>query len=128
MHVTRKCNHLKALIVLGAHSGWNYNGPFQAFSSIAKTEGISGLYRGLLPTMQRAALLNAAQAPSYDHAKHALLNAGLVQEGVSCHLIASMVAGLMSAVAIAPVDLIRTRYTNGNGSTHDCTEILLLSL
>lgn len=93
----------------GTYSGWNYNGPFQAFYSIAKTEGISGLYRGLLPTMQRAALLNSAQAPSYDHAKHALLNAGLVQEGVSCHLIASMVAGLMSAIAISPVDLIRTR-------------------
>ena len=59
--------------------------------------------------MQRAALLNAAQAPSYDHAKHALLNAGIMQEGISCHLVASMVAGLMSAIVIAPVDLIRTR-------------------
>jgi solute carrier family 25 protein 14/30 len=78
-------------------------------ASIARTEGLSGLYRGLVPTMQRAALLNAAQAPSYDHAKHMLLNAGIMQEGIACHLVASMVAGLMSAIAIAPVDLIRTR-------------------
>ncbi|MCO5567293.1 hypothetical protein L7F22_020983 [Adiantum nelumboides] len=114
----------------GAHSGWNYAGPFQAFSSIARTEGIRGLYRGLLPTMQRAALLNAAQAPSYDHAKHAILNAGIVDEGITCHMIASMVAGLMSAIVIAPVDLIRTRImqqavdTKGHGmlysSTLDC--------
>eukprot|EP00250_Pteridium_aquilinum_P011868 c20359_g1_i2 orf=295-1110(+) len=114
----------------GAHPGWNYGGPFKAFSSIARTEGISGLYRGLVPTMQRAALINAAQAPSYDHAKHTLMNAGLVQEGVTCHLIASMVAGLMSAIAISPVDLIRTRimqqavHADGRGvlysSTFDC--------
>ncbi|KAH7425241.1 hypothetical protein KP509_11G045800 [Ceratopteris richardii] len=114
----------------GSHSGWNYSGPLQAFSSIARTEGLKGLYRGLLPTMQRAALLNAAQAPSYDHAKHALLNAGLVHEGVTCHMIASMIAGLMSAIVIAPVDLVRTRImqqavdSEGHGilysSTFDC--------
>ncbi|KAI5059219.1 hypothetical protein GOP47_0026044 [Adiantum capillus-veneris] len=114
----------------GAHAGWNYGGPFQAFSSIARTEGLRGLYRGLLPTMQRAALLNAAQAPSYDHAKHAILNAGIVGEGVTCHMIASMVAGLMSAIVISPVDLIRTRImqqavdAKGHGmlysSTFDC--------
>lgn len=114
----------------GANPGWNYSGPFQAFASIARTEGLYGLYRGLAPTMQRAALLNAAQVPSYDHAKHALLNAGIVQEGVSCHLISSMLAGLVTAVVIAPVDLIRTRimqqavHADGQGvlysSTFDC--------
>lgn len=114
----------------GAHPGWNYSGPFQAFASIARTEGINGLYRGLVPTIQRAALINAAQAPSYDHAKHALLNAGLVQEGVSCHLISSMVAGFVSAVVISPVDLVKTRimqqavHPDGRGvlysSTFDC--------
>lgn len=114
----------------GAHPEWNYRGPLQAFASIARTEGIYGLYRGLGPTVQRAALLNAAQAPSYDHAKHALLNLGILEEGVLCHLISSTIAGLAVAVVASPVDLIRTRimqqavHPNGQGvlysSTLDC--------
>eukprot|EP00249_Psilotum_nudum_P014063 c24642_g1_i3 orf=394-1260(-) len=114
----------------GAFTNWNYKGPFHAFASIVKKEGIYGLYRGLWPTMQRAALLNAAQVPSYDHAKHLLLNSELLQEGVFCHLVSSMIAGLVTAVVISPVDLIRTRIMqqdvcgNGKGvlyaSTFDC--------
>ncbi|XP_002966666.2 mitochondrial substrate carrier family protein ucpB isoform X1 [Selaginella moellendorffii] len=92
-----------------SQGGWHYKGPLHAFSSIARTEGIQGLYRGVVPTMQRAAILNAVQVPAYDHTKHTLLNAGIVREGIVCHLISSMVAGLATAIAISPVDLIRTR-------------------
>eukprot|EP01018_Ginkgo_biloba_P035073 Gb_34130 [translate_table: standard] len=93
----------------GAATEWKYNGPFHAFASIVKTEGITGLYRGIGPTVQRAGILNAAQVPSYDHAKHIILNAGLLQEGVACHLVSSMIAGFVTAIVISPVDLVRTR-------------------
>ncbi|KAJ7547436.1 hypothetical protein O6H91_08G085800 [Diphasiastrum complanatum] len=116
---------------LGGSSGhWKYRGTFHAFTSIAKQEGIRGLYRGLGPTMQRAALLNSVQVPSYDHTKHTLLNAGLMEEGILCHLASSMTAGLATALAISPVDLLRTRimqqgiHADGSGvlyaSSLDC--------
>lgn len=96
-----------------AHSGvtgkWHYSGTFQAFGSIARTEGVRGLYRGVGPTMQRAALLNAAQIPSYDHSKCAILESGLLQEGIACNLVSSMTAGFVTAVAMSPIDLIKTR-------------------
>ncbi|XP_057820507.2 uncharacterized protein LOC131033325 isoform X3 [Cryptomeria japonica] len=93
----------------GAIGEWRYTGPFHALSSILKNEGIRGLYRGISPTIQRAGILNAAQAPSYDHAKHILLNTGILQEGVPCHLISSVIAGFVTAIVISPIDLIKTR-------------------
>jgi hypothetical protein len=89
---------------------WKYKGPFQAFGSIARTEGLHGLFRGVGPTMQRAAILNAAQIPSYDHTKYALLDSGWMQEGMACHFVSSMTAGLVTAIVMSPIDLIKTRY------------------
>ncbi|BBN11863.1 hypothetical protein MPTK1_5g15390 [Marchantia polymorpha subsp. ruderalis] len=116
--------------IAGVSGSWQYRGPFHAFGSIARTEGLRGLFRGVGPTMQRAALLNAAQVPTYDHTKHYLLNSGLMKEGTGSHLAASMAAGLATALAIAPVDLMRTRimqqavHPHGDGvlysSTLDC--------
>ena len=40
--------------------------------------GVVGLWRGSVPTIARAGLLTASQIPSYDHAKHTLMNLGCV--------------------------------------------------
>eukprot|EP00897_Mesotaenium_endlicherianum_P002213 jgi/Mesen1/2019/ME000148S01121 len=93
----------------GAAAARAYTGAFHAFATIARHEGLGGLYRGVVPSMQRAALLTAAQIPSYDQTKHLLLNSGVFAEGIPCHVASSMTAGLVTAVVIAPVDLVKTR-------------------
>lgn len=50
--------------------------------------------------------------PGYDHAKHALLNAGWMQDGWQCHCAASGIAGFVTAVVTAPVDTIKSRVMN----------------
>lgn len=62
--------------------------------------------------MQRAAILNAAQIPSYDHTKNMLLKSGVMHEGIPCHLVSSMTAGLVTAIVMSPIDLIRTRLVD----------------
>ena len=62
--------------------------------------------------MQRAAILNAAQIPSYDHTKYMLLKSGVMHEGIACHLVSSMTAGLVTAIVMSPIDLIKTRFVN----------------
>jgi hypothetical protein len=47
---------------------------WRMFAYTFQKEGVRGLYRGVGPTTQRAALLTAAQLGSYDHIKHFLLN------------------------------------------------------
>ncbi len=70
------------------------------------------MWRGVGPTVQRAAIVTAAQIPSYDHTKHTLLNKGIMHEGIRIHLVCSMVAGLVCATVTSPVDVIKTRIMN----------------
>ena len=109
--------------------GPRYKGAFDAFIRISQQEGVRGLWRGVGPTVQRAAIITAAQIPSYDHTKHTLLNRKIMHEGIRLHLVASMLAGLVCATVTSPVDVIKTRIMNqsimGNGgklytSTFDC--------
>lgn len=89
-----------------------YQHVFHAFYSIARNEGVTALWTGVVPTVQRAAILTATQIPSYDHTKHTLLNAELMQEGVALHIVSSLVAGFMAALTTSPVDVIKTRMMN----------------
>ncbi|XP_077978623.1 mitochondrial substrate carrier family protein ucpB-like [Glandiceps talaboti] len=86
-----------------------YRSTFHAFSDIIHHEGVKGLYRGVGPTVQRAAILTATQIPSYDHSKHFLLNTGVMKEGPVLHVICSFFAGFMTAATTSPVDVVKTR-------------------
>lgn len=89
-----------------------YRHTFHAFWTIARTEGIRGLWTGVGPTVQRAAILTAAQIPSYDHTKHTLLNAQLMEEGPALHGVSSVIAGFVTALSTSPFDVVKTRMMN----------------
>ncbi|CAH1783501.1 unnamed protein product [Owenia fusiformis] len=92
-----------------------YTGTFDAFRQIIKYEGIRGLYVGVGPTVQRAAILTATQIPAYDHIKHSILNHELMSEGTQLHFITSFMAGFVTACTTSPVDVIKTRIMNQKG-------------
>ena len=54
----------------------NYKNAFEAIFRIARTEGLLTLWRGALPTMGRAMVVNAAQLASYSQAKQLILQTG----------------------------------------------------
>jgi solute carrier family 25 oxoglutarate transporter 11 len=55
----------------------NYKHVGDALLRMAKEEGVVTLWRGAVPTMGRAMVVNAAQLASYSQAKQALLSTGL---------------------------------------------------
>ena len=89
-----------------------YKNTFQAFSAIVRQEGVRGLWTGVGPTVQRAAILTATQIPSYDHVKHTLINHEIMKEGPSLHVVSSFAAGLFTACTTSPVDVVKTRIMN----------------
>eukprot|EP00931_Biecheleriopsis_adriatica_P031101 TRINITY_DN18267_c0_g1_i1.p1 TRINITY_DN18267_c0_g1~~TRINITY_DN18267_c0_g1_i1.p1 ORF type:complete len:310 (+),score=50.20 TRINITY_DN18267_c0_g1_i1:98-1027(+) len=107
----------------------------RALSDICREGGgVRGLWRGAGPTVQRAALLTAVQVPSYDHAKHCVLDAGILREGYFCHFVCSMFAGVMAASATSPVDLAKSRImtqpidpTSGRGTLYNSTVECLIA-
>jgi len=89
-----------------------YRNTFAAFVEIFRQEGVAGLYRGVGPTTQRAALLTAAQLASYDHIKQLLLRNTGLNEGILLHGICSVCSGFISAAVTTPVDVVKTRVMN----------------
>lgn len=90
----------------------NYTGFFNALFRIAREEGVVSLWRGCVPTMGRAMVVNAAQLASYSQAKAYLVSSELMKEGIGLHFTASMFSGLITTAASLPVDIAKTRIQN----------------
>lgn len=54
----------------------NYKNVLDALVRMTQEEGLLTLWRGAIPTMGRAMVVNAAQLASYSQAKQALLGTG----------------------------------------------------
>eukprot|EP00002_Diphylleia_rotans_P038615 TRINITY_DN8817_c0_g1_i1.p1 TRINITY_DN8817_c0_g1~~TRINITY_DN8817_c0_g1_i1.p1 ORF type:complete len:299 (+),score=63.42 TRINITY_DN8817_c0_g1_i1:57-953(+) len=93
-------------------SGTRYRNTLHAFSSILKLEGVAGMWKGVLPNMQRAFIVNAAELSTYDHCKQLIVKNNLMEDGTGAHAAASFLAGFVAAVCSTPVDLTKTRLMN----------------
>ena len=100
-----------------------------AFLTIVRTEGVAGLYRGVTPTVIRASILTASQLSSYDHSKRLMLRSGHFEEHPITHVIASLVAGLVTTTTTNPVDVIKTRIMSDTAGRYsgpvDCAVQLI---
>jgi len=90
----------------------NYKHVGDALLRMAKEEGVVTLWRGAVPTMGRAMVVNAAQLASYSQAKQALLSTGYFGDNIILHFWASMISGLVTTAASMPVDIAKTRLQN----------------
>jgi len=68
-----------------------------------------GLYKGVIPTSNRAAVIAASELAVYDESKHVIQSSKLLKEGFPTHLAASLVSGLVATFFAAPIDFIKTR-------------------
>ncbi|KAL1139932.1 hypothetical protein AAG570_006909 [Ranatra chinensis] len=90
----------------------NYSSVVSALVRITREEGLLTLWRGAIPTMGRAMVVNAAQLASYSQAKEILLNTGYFEENIMLHFCSSMISGLITTAASMPVDIAKTRIQN----------------
>ncbi|TFJ98477.1 GATA-type zinc finger protein 1 [Platysternon megacephalum] len=86
-----------------------YSNVFNALLRITREEGVLTLWRGCVPTMARAVVVNAAQLASYSQSKQFLLGSGYFRDNIFCHFCASMISGLVTTAASMPVDIAKTR-------------------
>lgn len=90
----------------------NYKNAFHAIFRIFNEEGLLALWRGTIPTMGRAIVVNAAQLSSYAQSKEMLLETGYFQDGTPLHFVSSMISGLITTIASMPIDIAKTRIQN----------------
>lgn len=90
----------------------NYSNVFNALTRIAREEGVLTLWRGAVPTMGRAAVVNGAQLATYSQAKQKLIEIGHFTDGLGVHIMASLLSGFTTSVFSLPIDIAKTRIQN----------------
>jgi len=83
-----------------------------ALQQTVRAGGVRSLWAGVVPNVQRAALVNMGDLATYDTAKHALLDHTTLQDNWFCHLLASVCSGFVAATLSTPADVIKTRIMN----------------
>ncbi|XP_072040323.1 mitochondrial 2-oxoglutarate/malate carrier protein-like isoform X2 [Amphiura filiformis] len=89
-----------------------YTNAFNALYRIVKEEGILTLWRGCIPTVTRAMVVNASELATYTQSKQLLLSSGYFKDNIVCHFGASVVTGLVTATTSTPWDVAKTRIQN----------------
>ncbi|KAK9402641.1 mitochondrial uncoupling protein 2-like [Crotalus adamanteus] len=93
-------------------AGRRYQGTLHAYKTIAKEEGVRGLWKGTLPNVSRNAIVNCAELVTYDIIKDTLLKYRLMTDDVPCHFLSAFGAGFCTTIIASPVDVVKTRYMN----------------
>ena len=102
-----------------------YSGTLDAFRSIWSAEGgLGAFYKGCLPNVQRAVVVNGAGIAAYDHSKQ--MAAQLLGEGdsLSARFVAALIGGLTTALVGCPFDVLKTRMMNQHQSKQLYTNVL----
>lgn len=58
-----------------------YKGAMDAYKKIVKTQGVRGLWVGVVPNAVRNSIINAAELASYDEVKYRVLKYNLMKDG-----------------------------------------------
>ncbi|XP_044253546.1 mitochondrial uncoupling protein 4 [Tribolium madens] len=88
------------------------NGLYDAFRKTVRTAGVRGLWKGSVPNVQRAALVNLGDLTTYDSAKRFIMRNTTLEDNHLVHCLASSMAGLVAALMGTPADVIKTRVMN----------------
>ncbi|XP_064629816.1 dicarboxylate carrier SLC25A8-like [Lineus longissimus] len=91
-----------------------YKGCIDAYKTIARKEGVRGLWKGALPNITRNAVVNAAELVSYDLIKEAIIRHNILSDNFPCHFLSAFGAGFITTCCASPVDVVKTRYMNSH--------------
>lgn len=88
-----------------------------AFSTIARTDTVPGLWRGASAFALRCTCFSGAQLATYDTCKRWLLTNGVLGppgvESARTHLAASMISGVCAQLIAHPIDTLKTLVMSG---------------
>lgn len=83
-----------------------------AFRKILRRGGVKGLWKGSVPNVQRAALVNLGDLTTYDTVKRFVMHKTGLPDCHIVHITSSICAGLVAATMGTPADVVKTRVMN----------------
>ncbi|VEL25256.1 unnamed protein product, partial [Protopolystoma xenopodis] len=103
LHLVRSFINIR----MQAHSGSENTTFLTSARELIAKEGITALYKGVLTTATRSAIVCGVELPIYDFIKKHSILSGLLDDNKLCHFFSSFSAGLMGAIASNPIDVAR---------------------
>ena len=85
----------------------NYGNVFDGFLRVSREEGFLSLWRGCLPTIARACIINLALLAPFEEFKHRLKN--LIPHTFSRTIVSSLMASFIGSFASLPLDNAKTK-------------------
>ncbi|XP_063060567.1 mitochondrial uncoupling protein 2-like [Engraulis encrasicolus] len=95
-----------------------YSGTIDAYKTIARDEGVKGLWKGCFPNITRNAIVNCSELVTYDLIKELILKYDLLSDDLPCHFSAAFMAGFCTTVVASPVDVVKTRFMNSSAGQY----------
>ncbi|KAM6984501.1 dicarboxylate carrier UCP2-like [Tautogolabrus adspersus] len=95
-----------------------YNSTLEAYRTIARDEGVRGLWKGCMPNIMRNAIVNCTELVTYDMIKELILKYDLMTDNLPCHFSAAFSAGFCTTVIASPVDVVKTRFMNSGAGQY----------
>jgi len=92
-----------------SHAEEAKQGELRVLIKLLRSSGIGALFRGFQWGALRQAILTSSQVVPYAAAKEVLLHRLHFRDGILCHLLASLAAGVVTSTATSPVDVLKTR-------------------
>ncbi|XP_019944159.2 dicarboxylate carrier UCP2-like [Paralichthys olivaceus] len=107
-----------------------YTSTIEAYKTIARDEGVKGLWKGVFPNITRNAIVNCSELVTYDIIKELILQYKLMTDNMPCHFTAAFAAGFCTTIVASPVDVVKTRFMNSvpgqySGATNCAVTMLM---
>lgn len=74
-------------------AGLRYTSTMQAYKMIGNQEGVRGLWKGAIPNIVRNSVVNVSEIVCYDLVKDMLIKFAQMNDNISCHFTAAVIAG-----------------------------------
>jgi solute carrier family 25 (mitochondrial uncoupling protein), member 27 len=86
----------------------------KTIKNIYSENGIRGLWKGVLPNVSRAMLVNLGELATYDHVKCNIKENLNISESTFLHILSSICSGFVASVCCTPADVVKSRMMQDN--------------
>lgn len=85
--------------------------------NLFSSQGFNGFYKGLMPPLSFSSLINAVVFTSYEYSRSILENFDLPKTGYKSIALSGGFAGIINALVVSPVELVKIRMQLQNNSS-----------
>ena len=111
--IASPCDLLKIRYITNLKKNQNQS-LYNTTYNIIKTNGILGLWKGAIPNISRAVLVNCGELATYDYSKYLIKKYTNLEDNTPLHILCSGLSGFTAALCCTPADVVKSRLMQNN--------------